>query len=140
MSTNYYGIPIQAKKEWEERKKASIEEVGSKKGLIPMIEEYYEARKPKTIHIGKSSGGWDFLFNLNKKKYYSTKQKLIDWLKTVQIVDEYKREHSFDEFWNDVVINRTWNGKPVKSHKSLSGSASMYIVIDNLEFLDCEFS
>lgn len=33
--------------EWQERKEISLLEAGSMKGLIPLIEEYYEDRHPK---------------------------------------------------------------------------------------------
>lgn len=55
------------------------------------------------IHIGKSSGGWKFLFNHNNWEYF---KKDIDSLKSFlsdnEIVDEYGHPISSDEFWKMV--------------------------------------
>lgn len=48
MSLDVYLMPKDNKAldEWQERKNKSLSEAGSMKGLIPMIEEYYDKRKP----------------------------------------------------------------------------------------------
>ena len=134
MSTNYFGLSIPKTKEWEERKAKSIEEAGEMKGLIPIIEEYYEKYKPKEIHIGKSSMGWDFLFNYNGGKYYTNKLELLNWLETLNIYDEYGKSITAGELWH-IVTN--YKGR---THRSETQYASMYLLIDGLEFLDSEFS
>lgn len=138
MGKNYYGLSIPDMKNWEDRKQQSLNEAAEMKSLIPIIEEYYEERKPSTIHIGKSSAGWDFIFNLNSKKYFDSKTTLQEWLKTLEITDEYSVPYTYEEFW-DQVEDRKWNGKPTKTHRSETQFADHYIVIDNIEFIDGEF-
>lgn len=66
--------------------------------------DYVEYDMKKTsIHIGKLSSGWQFLFNHNDFEYYgptleSIKAFLND--KDGKIVDEYGDEYTADEFWN----------------------------------------
>lgn len=134
MGTNYYGrvVPTQ-----EQRQKiADMALAGDFVSLERRIKEFGE------IHIGKSSAGWDFIFNLNNREYYSNESELIEWLKSVNIYSEYGEQIPFNEFWFDVVNNRSWNGKPTKKHASDQHvrDESMYISIDGREFLDCEFS
>lgn len=70
--------------------------------LQKALEDYQE------IHIGKSSAGWQFLFNHNDCKYYEKTQKSIDKFlrKTIaeggKFVDEYGTEISVDAFWEMV--------------------------------------
>ncbi len=45
-------------KEWEENKSRSLKEAGEMKGLIPLIKEYYEDRKPVETED-------DYLFSAN---------------------------------------------------------------------------
>lgn len=56
------------------------------------------------IHLGKRSGGWEFRWNFNAGKYYTSGKELIDVLKSGEytILDEYDREYSFDAFWNEI--------------------------------------
>ena len=54
----------EALKEWELKRAKSLEEAGTMKGLIPLIEEYYEERKPKTE---RREAYWsNITHNLNK--------------------------------------------------------------------------
>lgn len=55
----------------------------------------------RPIHIGKRSYGWKFLWNANDFKYFKpTKDSLLEFLKSGEIVDEYGNKYTFDEFWN----------------------------------------
>lgn len=87
-----------------------------KKEVIDAInnDQYDEARdimnEVKDIHIGKRSGGWKFLWDANEFKYFEpTKESLIEWLKSGQIIDEYDQEFTFDEFWNKE-LDGFWDG------------------------------
>lgn len=87
-----------------------------KKEVIDAInnDKYDEARdiiaEVEKIHIGKRSAGWKFLWDANDFKYFEpTKESLIEWLKSGQIIDEYDQEFTFDEFWNDC-LNRFRDG------------------------------
>jgi hypothetical protein len=67
---------------------------------------------PEDIHIGKRSCGWKFLFNANNFEYFdTTKESLIEWLKSGQIVDEYNQEYTFEEFWNNERPTKGWDLK-----------------------------
>jgi hypothetical protein len=58
---------------------------------------------PKQIHIGKSSGGWKFLFNHNNWQHFGkTIESLQLFLKQCIITDEYGDEISYEAFWKFV--------------------------------------
>ena len=102
MGTNYYIKKYMT----PEQKKEVIEKINN--------DQYDEVRniiaKVKDIHIGKRSGGWKFLWDANDFKYFEpTKESLIEWLKSGQIVDEYDQEFTFDEFWNKK-LDGFWDG------------------------------
>ena len=80
MGCNYYGWKIPTKEEKEE--------------LIKLIQnnEFVKAEDlfPKQIHIGKSSIGWQFLFNHNNWEHYDqSKGSLEDFLNQCEIMNEY---------------------------------------------------
>jgi hypothetical protein len=52
------------------------------------------------VHLGKSSGGWRFTFNLNGREHYYDVPSMKQWLKGKRIFDEYEEEVSHDDFWN----------------------------------------
>lgn len=54
------------------------------------------------IHIGKSSGGWQFIFNHHNWQYFNSLETLKEWLKSGTIIDEYGEECTFEDFWNKV--------------------------------------
>ena len=58
-------------------------------------------RPEETVHIGKSSAGWRFLFQLNEK-YYTDIKSLKDWLEGKTIEDEYGTAVAFVDFWQMV--------------------------------------
>lgn len=99
MGTNYYAIP----KATEESKRkiidaATKEDWGSVKSLIP-----------ESIHIGKSSAGWAFIFNHNNWKYFEKSEKsLADFLDGCLIYDEYNMSISASDFWRMVYNKRVY--------------------------------
>lgn len=51
------------------------------------------------LHIGKSSAGWKFLF----EKIPKVAENKADWMELTrkgEIVDEYGKKWSFDDFWD----------------------------------------
>jgi hypothetical protein len=53
------------------------------------IEKYIQ-NKCAIVHIGKSSGGWKFLFNHNDEKYYKKTRDSIDkFIRNNILYDEY---------------------------------------------------
>lgn len=114
MGTNYYlrrKIPLQKLK----RMKALVTEDCIYNGALG---EYLG--QFKEIHIGKSSGGWQFLFNHNNGKYYGRTQKAIDKFlrdevgKGGRFVDEYGEDQDIDKFWGMVESKKS--GFDLKSY------------------------
>jgi hypothetical protein len=92
MGTNYYAIPRQS----EENHQRIVKLINDR--LYDEAAEYF----PRRIHIGKSSGGWKFIFNHNNWVFYETKEGLKSFLDTCDIIDEYGRPVSGAEFWSMV--------------------------------------
>ena len=102
MGTNYYWRPLVT----EEEREKILEKVKNSK-TIQEIKDfiYYNLSngEKSEIHIGKSSHGWQFLFNLGIRNYthgQSLKKEDIDkWFRSGVIFDEYGDEISADDFW-----------------------------------------
>lgn len=62
------------------------------------------------IHIGKSSGGWQFTFNHHNWKYYNSVESLQAWLKSGTIICEYGTQVTFEDFWKTVEIKKNDRG------------------------------
>lgn len=63
-------------------------------------------KKETIIHLGKRSGGWAFLWDLNNMKFYKPELKsIISFLQknNVVIEDEYGRQFSVDDFINNEI-------------------------------------
>lgn len=103
MGTNFYAVVPLKKRELKERINSAIDN----DNLDEACEILEEATSEHEIHLGKRSGGWKFLFNANEEKYYPlTKDginKFIDDNNAV-IKDEYGRDYTKEEFWEDVKI------------------------------------
>ena len=68
----------------------------------------------KDIHIGKHSYGWKFLWNVNNFKYFGeSKKEMFDWLKDKDIIDEYDKHYTFDQFIKRIRITE---GYDLESH------------------------
>jgi hypothetical protein len=80
--------------------------------------------KMKPVHIGKSSCGWQFLFNWNLGKYYdANRQSIKEYLeKSDGLYDEYGEPMDLDEFW-----------KMVDSKKDLLNGKKAYEAADENE-------
>ena len=64
-----------------------------------------EIKSDMAVHIGKSSYGWEFLFNYNNFKYYEpTRSSISDFLKKNKdcLFDEYGGKVDITEFWDMV--------------------------------------
>lgn len=100
MGTNYYAYKIPAVSDEELDK---LEELAKNHDLKGIVEWNDRNRfKAEEIHLGKSSCGWQFLFNHNDWKYYGyTQESIIDFMRSCDyIADEYGTKISIDEFWD----------------------------------------
>ena len=102
MGTNYYLCPIIKE---EELKKLfnSLKECKTLYELKNSIHEITDYKKDR-IHIGKSSYGCQFLFNLNIESYVPTisRDNIDKWLTTGIIFDEYDNKVDRKDFWKIV--------------------------------------
>lgn len=94
---------------------------------------YYSKRKRiifmpagHSVHIGKKSSGWKFLFHLHKG-YYKDYKTLIEWLRHRYIYDEYGRRVTLKEFERIV--------KESQDQKDHEGAD----VIDGYDFYEGDF-
>jgi len=51
-----------------------------------------------SVHLGKRSSGWKFLWNFHDNVHYTNKEELLDYVRTGRIVDEYGMEIDPEEF------------------------------------------
>ena len=105
MGTNVYALRknIYTKDLYNKYKEAIENEDDNK--LDELNESFQQLREENTIHIGKRSGGWKFLFNHNNWKYYDyTKQSIDSFLRSCyKLKNEYGEEITIDEFWKEYV-------------------------------------
>jgi hypothetical protein len=129
VGTNYYAILTE--KEINEKKIKLMQRVIdldlSHKGMLngftwyrskddyDTVDPWSEFLEDVKIHIGKSSGGWKFIFNKNRWRFYSDIKSLKQFMKKRVIVDEYSRIVSFDEFWK-MVEEKQLNGTDSKTY------------------------
>lgn len=120
MGTNYYFIP---KRDDDADVKKAHELVDRRQW--EELAELVDAMSTK-IHIGKSSYGWQFLFNYNNGKYYeATKASIDKFLRSDgKLVDEYGEEKDVDDFWKmvdkkkDGLDSEKYNGSHHDWHSS----------------------
>ena len=110
MGTNYYRIP--SVQEMEQRKAKLIEDISNLevspsmvKSRFANIERGFDRystwdifTEDTSIHLGKRSSGWKFLWNFHQNKYYSNKEELFQFIKSGRVVDEYGKEIDIEEF------------------------------------------
>jgi hypothetical protein len=121
MGTNYYAIP-KADDEVKAKIKQAIEN-----------DDFATAREllPEKIHIGKSSGGWRFLFNHNDWVYFEQNfNSVAKFINRCKIYTEYGEEISPSRFWHFV-----------DTKQSLKPEIEYGVIIDGLCFSNyTEFS
>lgn len=87
------------------------------------------------VHLGKSSGGWEFAFQYNGGRYYKNIEELREWLKDKQILDESGCEIPYKEFWS-LVESKKGGLSHTKEYPKDTTSFS----IDGYDFTDSSFS
>lgn len=97
--------------------------------------------KPEGIHLGKSSAGWQFLFQYNGGEYYKNVKEMKEWLKSKQIENEYGERVSHKDFWKMV---KEKQAKEKLSHAEYMRreypNSPRELLIDGYNFSDNEFS
>lgn len=151
MGTNYYAV-----KKASERKEAlndmiarlqTLEERSDLDREVEIIFERFQQDREQ-VHLGKSSAGWRFVWNFHDGKYYSSKQELIDFVKSAgSIVNEYDEEQDPEEFleWAFTKEGWTYNEEYVKHFyddkgkpRPFTASPEYYdIEIDGLRVSNC---
>ena len=103
MGTNVYAIrkrpPVPYKKIQKAAKREDYETIKEQ------VDHYEELLKNNTVHIGKRSGGWQFLFNANNWRYYDhTKKSIMRFLHSCDhIENEYGEILTPEQFWQEYV-------------------------------------
>jgi len=105
MGTNFYRRRIPREEDYDRMSYlVSIKELDT---LLDLLQGFKEK-----IHICKRSAGWEILFDHNWGKYYKISRKdLENFLSEpgTEIIDEYGKSYTCEEFWNMV---DSWNSKP----------------------------
>lgn len=115
MGTNFY----LRKKISEEDKQNVIKQINNDNLVVA---RNIFAELTNRIHIGKRSDGWQFIWNANQFKYFDpNKESLQNWLKSGIIEDQYGREFTFEEFWNDEIKDFLYEGYNLEKYYSESG-------------------
>lgn len=157
MSTNYYRVPTSDEVNRRHQKlnlrmqeldvwNPGMIERGYR--FIPDPEDDWTQLSPwdefmseMSIHVGKRSSGWQFLWNFHKNKYYSNKAELINFIKSGRIVNEYGEQVNVDEFlemafnWcpDGIIVDKEYFDNNERSRVWMSNPAEYYDnIIDGL--------
>ena len=85
------------------------------------------------VHLGKSSGGWRFLFAFNGGEYYKDVSSMRQWLKNRLIYNECGERVSHKDFWEMVARKQQIGREPYND--------GLYEMdIDGYRFMDGDFS
>jgi len=96
---------------------------------------------PESIHLGKSSMGWQFSFQYNGGRYYKNVEEMREWLKDKSIFDEYGEKLSHEEFWKIVAAKQKpeFKNHAQQCRKEKSFGYLREMVIDGYSFTDANF-
>ena len=106
-----------------------VDVVGMGTNYYTKVNECNECGRHDDIHLGKSSAGWQFVFQYNGGQYYKDTEEMREWMKGKIICDEYGRNVSGDQFW-----------KFVESKQSDTQGGGDATIINGYTFYDSEFS
>lgn len=127
MGTNYYLRP-----------KVSSETKNKIKELVD-LDKFEEIKdilsQHEDIHIGKQSGGWKFLWDVHYFNYFEpSKEAIIEWLKTGIIFDEYGDKYTLEEFFDNIRLEGTFNGRELLdavAYQKIDPQAYRYRMFDS---------
>ena len=115
------------------------------RGSKVMSTNYYVDWQGTRLHIGKSSAGWEFLWQAYPELDIFTVKDWSDFLVSNKlesnIVDEYEGKISIIEFFNSVADNTHRNKKfgSMKWHKEETGDESAYADPEGATFIIKQF-
>jgi hypothetical protein len=155
MGTNYYRVP-KSHEVVEKMQKLnmrigemdvwSASEAKNQFRTIPVTEYQYmtpwdEFVDDLSVHLGKRSSGWKFLWNFNDSAHYSNKEELLNYIRTGRIVDEYGMEIDPEEFikmaleWGQpdgAMFNEEYEKKNPKMGRFFHGPENYDLDVDGL--------
>lgn len=98
-----------------------------------LIEDKLELLKIESVHIGKSSHGWQFLFNHNDWKYFSREDKrsFVEFFENGIIIDETGQVWEHADFWLMVNQKKDLLNQDKYEGDTYFDKAIKYIGLDN---------
>lgn len=119
-------------------------------GNIPDYEfiDFLET-KIKKIHLGKRSGGWQFLWQTQPEYYQESLKSIQEFLTSgdYEIIDEYEESYSFEEFINSELKRCLYSGytyttyqKDHPEERPIPPQYMDWITSDGLRFVKGDFS
>jgi len=76
--------------------------------VLKELNAYNYSIKPMRVHLGKSSSGWQFIFDHNDFKYFSRNiHSFMTFVSQYQIIDQYEKKYTFEEFFKIVDNKRS---------------------------------
>jgi len=151
MGTNYYRIPTE--EDVLKRKKVLIDDInempidsnsiregfrsiGAWESDWDKISPWHKFKEGMSIHLGKRSSGWKFVWNFHENKFYSDKKTLIDFIKSGRVINEYGEELESDEF---IKMALEWgypDGWDLESYYKANPSGNHFINYHKEEYID----
>lgn len=98
MGTNFYCRRIPTQDQLNE-----IADLVCNQQIDDAIDKLHEVNKQ--IHICKRSGGWQIGFDHNNGEYWQPTRESVNAFisqSDITIFDEYKKEYTVEEFWNEI--------------------------------------
>ncbi len=123
MGTNYYRIPsedevkLRHKKLLDDIRDLDLSPKSIERGFESdsndfalISNDWSEFLKGIKVHLGKRSGGWQFLWDFNDNEYYSNREELFSFIRSGRVIDEYSDELNVEDFI-EMALNWEPNGK-----------------------------
>jgi hypothetical protein len=147
MGTNYYVITNEFKDSLEKTQifvNLIFEKLKNDNSLFLELrtatDKIFEIFGKDIVHLGKKSSGWTFLFNLNNRRFFSNKKELIDFIAKNKIINEYGQVISLENFLSIAFDSSVNLKKHDQEWNKFNGFEQYYYIIDEIEFVDTEFS
>jgi hypothetical protein len=140
MGTNfYYKIPIH-KRKVEELKNLITEEPD----FTELLNKIEEITKNNSIHLGKRSAGWQFLWDYHDGRFYKDNLNSIkEFINTSEgyIENEYGEKFTSDEFFDDEIKACLYKDKThcdIKAYQKNHPNESFYYNPNDVEYISID--